>query len=79
MLSTINLQYQRSFQAYKIDNVITDGVLPTKLISSKLFQPQISPEQFLGIGHFAAQTAGILLCGCFKSRQSTHNFPPAPQ
>lgn len=59
VLSAISLQYQLRFQTHKINNVIADGVLPTKLISRKLFQPQISPKQLLRIGHFPAQAAGI--------------------
>ena len=68
MLSTINFQYQRSFQTHKIYDVIPDRVLSTKLVSRKLLQAQMSPELFLSIGHVSAQTAGMLLSRCSHPR-----------
>jgi len=68
MLSTINFQYQRCFQTYEINDVIPDRVLSTKLVSRKLFQPQMSPEQFLSFSHFPPQTPGMLLGRCSHPR-----------
>ena len=37
VLPAVNFQYQRSFKAYKIGDVISERMLPTKFVTTYLF------------------------------------------
>ena len=50
MLTTIHLQNEPLFQTDEIDDVLTDDLLPSKLMSLQLPVPQQAPKQPFGIG-----------------------------
>ena len=57
MLATIELDDEPSFQAYKIDDVVTERMLSTELASVQSAHPQPSPQRAFGIGGGVAKPA----------------------
>jgi hypothetical protein len=57
MLSAVNLDCEHRFQTDKVENVITEGVLPAKLESLHLPASQTAPQAQLGVRHILPQDA----------------------
>lgn len=61
MLSAIQLHDEPTFMADKINYVLANGVLPSKLESSQPPISQTVPDQFLGIRLVSSQVPGVVL------------------
>jgi len=60
VLATINFNNQLRPWAEEVDDAITYGFLPVKLVSFYLFPPYLCPEMPLSIGHILSELPGIL-------------------
>jgi len=49
VLTTIDFDNQFSFQADKVDDVLTDNVLTAKFVTAQLTCTQMAPERAFGI------------------------------
>jgi hypothetical protein len=47
MLSSINLDNQSLLQAYEIDDVIPERMLPSEFVAAKLTESQMLPQETL--------------------------------
>ncbi len=60
VLATIEFDDQCLFQANKVNDIRTDGMLTTKLKCGKPFGPQMMPQAFFRVRHIPAQRFRIL-------------------
>src|SRR4051794_14685204 len=55
MLTAIQFEDQFGFEADEIDNVISDGSLPSKFAPVEAIGPEFIPHSSLGVGHGLAE------------------------
>jgi hypothetical protein len=66
VLPAINFDHKEFFQTDKIDNVLPDWALSTKLITVNLTEPQMSPEKTFNLSGLVSQLSGALDI-CFQT------------
>jgi hypothetical protein len=60
VLSAVHFDNQAFFKGYEINNVISDGLLPSKLDAFKVFAFQMKPKAIFRVGCPLSQNSGNL-------------------
>jgi hypothetical protein len=66
VLSTVNFYHHPLFQTDKINEVWSDGSLPTKFMSANLAQPKMAPKNSFSVCRIASQVSGSV-CNCSQA------------
>ena len=82
VLSTIHFNREHRLQAYEIDDIVPEGMLPAKLEVSHLLSPQAGPDTLLCVSRILTQTAlqpwleDSLVCLAFHAAAYPIPTPP---
>jgi len=55
MLPAVNFHNQLGRKTYKINNIVSNRLLPLEFNAHKAVRPQVMPQPLFGIGLFGAQ------------------------
>ena len=59
MLPTVQFDDETHFKAHEIDDVSSDGRLPTEFMTTEPIGAEMSPQNTLGIGRMSTEMAGV--------------------